>query len=343
MSKILVVDDEKEIVETTRMFLEKEGHEVSTAADVQEALRTMDEGAFDIVLSDIVMPRTSGIEFLNTIRSSSPHIKVILMTGEPTVETAVTAVRLDAFDYLSKPVKRNELCATVAKAVEFKILEDENRMHKAELEERVLERTEKLVRVLQQTANALGSAMEMRDSYTAGHQRRVTVLASAIAIEIGLSENQKECLRVAGLLHDLGKISIPAEILSKPSRLSIAEFELIKGHPQFGYDILKEIEFEWPVAQIVLQHHERMDGSGYPNGIGGDDILIESRILGVSDVVEAMASHRPYRPALGMDKALEEIEQNKGKLYDPRVADACIKVCDSEVWGEDSGLFRIGS
>lgn len=341
MSNILVVDDEKEIRETTRMLLEKEGHKVSVAVDAQAALRIMEGDAFDVVLSDIVMPKTSGIGLLKSIKEASPFTKIILITGEPNVETSAEAVRQGAFDYLPKPVNRNTLCLTVARAVEFKVLEDRNRMYHDSLAERIRERTEKLVRVLQQTANALGSAMEMRDSYTAGHQRRVTVLASAIALELELSEFQQEGLHMAGLLHDLGKISIPAEILSKPSRLSNAEFELIKGHPQSGYDILKEIEFEWPVAQIVLQHHERMDGSGYPNGIEGEDILMESRILGVSDVVEAMASHRPYRPALGMDKAIEEIEQNKGRLYDPGVVDACIKVCCGEVWGEGSGLFKI--
>jgi len=168
--------------------------------------------------------------------------------------------------------------------------------------------------------------VEVKDPYTAGHQRRVGNLARAIANEMGLPQEQIEGIRMAGLIHDLGKISIPAEILSKPGRLSDFEWGMIKMHPQVGYDILGEIEFPWPVAQMVLQHHERMDGSGYPQGLAGEDILLEAKILGVADVVEAMASFRPYRPARGLDKALEEISQNRGGLYDPEVVDVCLKL-----------------
>ncbi len=184
----------------------------------------------------------------------------------------------------------------------------------------------KLERTLEGTVNTLVSAIEIRDPYTAGHQRRATQLACAIAREMGLPQEQVEGLRMAGLIHDIGKITIPAEILSKPGRLNDLEWGIIRAHPQAGYDILKTAEFTWPVAQIVRQHHERMDGSGYPQGLSGDNILVEARILAVADVVEAMASHRPYRPALGMDRALEEISQNRGVLYDPKVVDACLKL-----------------
>ncbi|GAF81991.1 unnamed protein product, partial [marine sediment metagenome] len=160
----------------------------------------------------------------------------------------------------------------------------------------------------------------------AGHQRRVTTLATSIATEMGRSEELIQGISMGGIVHDIGKIYVPAEILSKPTRLSEVEFDMIKAHCQAGYDILKPVEFPWPIAQIVFQHHERMDGSGYPSGLSGEDILLEARILAVADVVEAMASHRPYRPALGIDKALEEIVQNKGKLYDPKVTDACKKL-----------------
>jgi PAS domain S-box-containing protein len=184
----------------------------------------------------------------------------------------------------------------------------------------------KLQRALEGTVNALVSAIEMRDRYTAGHQRRVTQLACAIADEMGLPEERIEGLRMAGLIHDLGKINVPAEILSKPGRLDDIEYGLVKAHPQVGYDILKSIDFPWPVAEIVLQHHERMDGSGYPQGLSGQDILLEARILAIADVVEAMASHRPYRPAHRLDRALEEISQNKGTLYDPEAVDACLRL-----------------
>ena len=184
-----------------------------------------------------------------------------------------------------------------------------------------------LQRALEGTVHVLVSAIEMRDPYTAGHQRRVTQLVCAIAKEMGLLEKQIEGIRMAGLIHDLGKINVPAEILSKPGPLTEIEFGLIKMHPQVGHDILSgAIDFPWPVAQIVLQHHERTDGSGYPQGLSGEEIILEARVLGVADVVEAMASYRPYRSALGINKALEEISGNRGVLYDPEVVDACLKL-----------------
>jgi PAS domain S-box-containing protein len=176
------------------------------------------------------------------------------------------------------------------------------------------------------TVNTLASTIEMRDPYTAGHQRRVTLLACAIAEEMGLTEDQFDGLRMAGLIHDLGKINVPAEILSKPGRINEIEFNIIRYHPQICHDILKTIELPWPVAKIVLQHHERLDGSGYPQGLKGDQIMLEAKILAVADVVEAMASHRPYRPALGITLALEEISKNRGVLYEPAVVDACKKI-----------------
>lgn len=176
------------------------------------------------------------------------------------------------------------------------------------------------------TVRAIAYTIEARDPYTAGHQRRVTKLACSIGEEMGLSRDKIEGLRMSGELHDIGKIHVPAEILSKPGQISEAEFNIIKTHPQVGHDILKTIEFPWPVATIVLQHHERMDGSGYPQGIKGKDILLEARILAVADVIEAMATHRPYRPALSVEESLKEISENKGKLYDPKVVEACIKV-----------------
>jgi len=171
---------------------------------------------------------------------------------------------------------------------------------------------------------AMASVVESRDPYTAGHQKRVAGLAQAIASEMRLSPHQMEGLRMAAAIHDLGKIAVPAEILSKPTRLSKLEYELIKIHPQAAHDILKDIAFPWPIARIILEHHERMDGSGYPRGLRGEAMLLESRIIAVADVVEAMASHRPYRPTLGIGAALEEIERNKGLLYDADVVSACL-------------------
>jgi len=193
-------------------------------------------------------------------------------------------------------------------------------------EQALKESRDRLHQALQGTIQAMALTIEIRDPYTAGHQRRVSKLACAIAEEIGLPEEQIEGLRVAGDIHDIGKIYVPAEILSKPGQITAIEYGIIKTHPQVGYDILKTIKFPWPVAQIVLQHHERLDGSGYPLGLSGDQILKEARILIVADIVEAMSSHRPYRPAHGIDRALEEITQNKGIQYDADVVDACVRL-----------------
>jgi PAS domain S-box-containing protein/putative nucleotidyltransferase with HDIG domain len=195
---------------------------------------------------------------------------------------------------------------------------------------------ERLQRTLEQTVHSLATAVETRDPYTAGHQRRVADLASAMAVELRLPEHQARGVYMAGLIHDVGKMHIPAEILSKPTRLTEVEWNLVKTHPRVGHDILNSIEFPWPVAQIVLQHHERIDGSGYPQGLSGEDILLEARILAVADVVEAMASHRPYRPARALEEALQEIEANKGTLYDADAVDACLKTIAQK--GAELGL-----
>lgn len=186
--------------------------------------------------------------------------------------------------------------------------------------------TERLREALGATIHAISATVEARDPYTAGHQSRVSNLAQSIALEMGLPEDRIEGLRLAASIHDLGKVSVPAEILTKPKKLLAIEFELIKIHAQAGYDILKDIEFPWPIARIVLEHHERMNGSGYPNRLTGNQTLMESRILAVADVVEAMASYRPYRPALGIDAALEEVEKNRGILYDSDVVDSCLRL-----------------
>ncbi len=209
----------------------------------------------------------------------------------------------------------------------------ETLLDKEVLEQMIAERTANLRKTMEDLRKALDAivhvlalTVEVRDPYTAGHQRRVANLARAIAAEMGLLKEMAESIYMGGVIHDLGKISVPAELLSKPSRLSENELNFIKDHPQVGYNILKNIEFPWDIARMVLQHHEKMDGSGYPQGLSGEDILLEARILTVADIVEAMASHRPYRPALGIDKALEEISINKGKFYDTEAANACLRV-----------------
>jgi PAS domain S-box-containing protein/putative nucleotidyltransferase with HDIG domain len=191
------------------------------------------------------------------------------------------------------------------------------------------EAEEALSRNLEAMLGALGHAAEMRDPYTAGHQRRVTDLAVAIACKLGVADDERNALRVAGLLHDIGKLSIPAEILSKPTALTPIEFALIRTHPEAAHEILAEVGFQSSVAEVVLQHHERLDGSGYPRGLSGDNILLGARILAVADVVEAMASHRPYRPALGIDAALGEIRAGRGTRYDAGAVDACLELFEA--------------
>ena len=193
-------------------------------------------------------------------------------------------------------------------------------------EEELKQSYQRLKKTLDASIKTMSKIIEIKDPYTAGHQQRVTQLTTAIAKELNLSPDKVEGIRIASLIHDIGKIGVPTEILSKPSKLTDIEFGLIKGYSQIGYDVLKSIDFSYPIARIVLQHHEKINGTGYPNNLKGDKILLEAKIIGVADVVEAISSHRPYRPALGIDKALEEITQNKGTLHDPEVVDACLKL-----------------
>lgn len=191
-------------------------------------------------------------------------------------------------------------------------------------EEQIKRYASQLQITFMQTVGLVTTLSEMRDPYTAGHERRVADIAVAIGKELGLDDLQLEGLKVGGYLHDVGKTTIPVEILIKPGKITAIEYELIKVHPQSGYNVLKDVDFPWPVAQIALQHHERLDGSGYLQGLKGDDILFEARIIAIADVIEAMASHRPYREGLGVEVALAEIERGRGSLYDPVIADTCL-------------------
>jgi PAS domain S-box-containing protein/putative nucleotidyltransferase with HDIG domain len=198
---------------------------------------------------------------------------------------------------------------------ERKVAEQVTQRHALQLETALIE-----------TIEAVATMVELKDPYTAGHERSVGDIAAAIGQELGLDSEQVKGLRYAGYVHDIGKIAIPTELLSKPGKLTLHEFELIKTHAQQGYDVLKDIKFPWPIARAILEHHERLDGSGYPRGLRGEEISLEARILAVADTVEAMSSHRPYRPALGLDAALREIEGQAGKRYDAQVAAACLRL-----------------
>jgi PAS domain S-box-containing protein/putative nucleotidyltransferase with HDIG domain len=204
-------------------------------------------------------------------------------------------------------------------------LRESRRRREAESRERALEQDRQQAMI--QTIEAIALAAEARDPYTSGHEKRVAKLSEAVAREMGLDDHRCEGIRIAATIHDIGKLNVPMDILARPSRLSDAEYELVKAHARIGYNVLKSVDFPWPVAEMVLQHHERWDGSGYPQGLKGEDILLEARIIGVADVVEAMSGHRPYRPARGLDSALLHLLENRGVLYDPSVVDACLKIC----------------
>jgi putative nucleotidyltransferase with HDIG domain len=216
------------------------------------------------------------------------------------------------------PYLSDIICGAVQGAVMYKTLENQ----KNDLDRSLNHIRQAMAGFIQ----TMAATVETRDPYTAGHQRRVSDLARTIAQEMGLSDMEVDCVRMAGIIHDLGKIYIPAEILNRAGELDEIEWNMIRKHPKVAWDILKNIDFPWPIAEIVHQHHERLNGKGYPNGLRGDAISLEARILSVADVVEAMSSHRPYREALGVDKALDEINRNKGSLYDPRVVDICTEL-----------------
>lgn len=337
MARILIVDDEEPIRKLIAQILHMDGYECTLAADASEAREFLKEQDFELVLCDINLPGESGLDFIRYALAEYPETAAVMVTGLDDPMIAEVALEIGVYHYIIKPFERNGVLISVANALRRRQLEIDNRNYRQSLEKMVAERTaelqesmEKLRKALEGSVRSIALTVEMRDPYTAGHQLRVADLASAIAKEMELSEDQVEGLRMASMIHDIGKISIPAEILSKPGPITDIEFDLIKAHAQTGYDILKTIEFPWPIDRIVLQHHERTNGSGYPLGLSSEDIILEARILGVADVVEAMASHRPYRPALGIDKALEEISKNKGVLYDPVVVEACLRLFEEK-------------
>ncbi len=320
---ILIVDD---VPVELRVLVDSltPDYEVSVATSGSEALElaVSDKNSPpDLILLDIVMPDMDGYEVCERLKADkrTHNIPVVFITSRGNEEDETRGLEMDVVDYIRKPFSLSIVKARIKNHLELKI-------HRDNLDDLVIERTAKLQRILEQTVDALKSSVEIRDPYTSGHQERVSRIASAIAVYMGLSEEYTDGIRIAGRLHDIGKISIPAEILTKPGRLNEIEFRLMKEHSRVSYEILRDIEFSRPVAKIVLQHHERLDGSGYPLKLQGKDILLEAKILSVADVVEAMSTHRPYRPAIGLEKALEEIMNNKGILYDPEVAKACYAI-----------------
>jgi response regulator RpfG family c-di-GMP phosphodiesterase len=326
--KILVVDDTPASLKLLTDIMKAEGYDVRSAISGELALFAAASNPPDLILLDIRMPEMDGFEVCRRLKSSvtTQDVPVIFVTAASETDEKVHGFALGAVDYVTKPYQRDELLSRVRAHLELHQL----RHHLSEMVDeqtaQLVESEKKLKKNLLDSVAVLAAIVEMRDPYTAGHQRRVAEVAVAIANIMQLTQMQIEGIHLAGVVHDIGKIQVPAEILVKPGSLSNLEYMLIKAHSQNGYDLLKTVDFPWPIAQIVLEHHERLDGSGYPQGLKGDQILLEARIISVADVVESMTSHRPYRPSLGIDAALEEIERNRDKLYDQMVVDACIKL-----------------
>ena len=323
---ILAVDDTPASLRLLTDILNAEGYQVRSAINGELALRAAAAQPPQLVLLDVSMPGMDGFEVCQRLKQNPAleDIPVIFVSALSEMQDKLKGFDLGGVDYVTKPFQRDELLARVRTHLELHRL----RHH---LEDMVEERTNSLVQSearlmnnLLETVSAVAAMVELRDPYTAGHQRRVELVANAIAHELKLPQHQIEGINLAAVVHDVGKIHIPSEILSRPGRLSDVEFSLIKQHPETGYEILKTIDFPWPIAEMVRQHHERLDGSGYPRGLKGDEILLEARILAVADVIEAMASHRPYRAGLGIEAALKEIGDHKGTLYDPAVTDAAL-------------------
>ena len=270
-------------------------------------------------MQEILTMRISDFLTTETAADTTAHIQKILEQGDDRFEIKHRRKDGSIFDVevsvQYRPTQGGQFVAFLHDITERKLAE-----------EKLQDTLENLRKAIGATIQVMVSAVETRDPYTSGHQIRTADLAHSIATEMGLPEEKIEAIRMASSIHDIGKLSIPAEILSKPTKLSEIEFSLIKEHTKKGYELLKDVESPWPLADIVYQHHERMDGSGYPRNLKGEDIIIEARIIAVADVVEAMASHRPYRPSLGIDAALNEIEKNRGILYDSEVADACLRL-----------------
>ncbi len=362
MNHILVVDDENSIRITLKAILERQGWPVDIAGDAATALKLTAEKDYAVILTDIVMPHMSGLALVREICRQADHARartparantptrarVLIMTGEPSIDTAIEAVKLGANDYLRKPIDRDLLVETVRHAIETKETEDraierenERLIYQAELERLVRMRTLELEDALESIVLLLSNVIEIRDPYTAGHQRRVGNLAAAIADRLGRPATTVNQVRIIGYLHDIGKMIVPADILTKTGRLNEFEMGLIRLHPRQGFDMLGTTRLPGQIAEVIHQHHERENGTGYPRGLAHDQILDEAAILIVADVVEAMMSHRPYRVALGLDKALDEIRANRGILYRPTVVDACVALFTQEHYTLDDTAHPI--
>lgn len=313
---VLLVDDEPKLLNALKRTLMTAGWDIRIETDPHDALALLEQREIAVLVTDLKMPGMNGIELLQAARSAQPDCIRVLMTGHGDLQAAVDAVNSGGiFRFLAKPFEHDDLVSAVEEAFRYRDFREN------EKELATLRRTQQ---AMEGMIRAFTELVETRDPYTCGHQWRVARLAMAIAGEMGVNGEDAHGLYLAALVHDIGKIGVPFSILNKPGALSDAEMAIIREHPVKGEQTLRHVDFPWPIAEIVVQHHERLDGSGYPRGLSGEQILREARIIAVADTVDAMAFHRPYRPALGMKAALETIMEGRRTLFDENAVDACV-------------------
>ncbi len=326
--KILVVDDEEAIREVISTLLDAQGLECTTASNGKLGLEAFRKDTFDLVLSDIVMPEMDGLKLLGELRLDDPDVPVIMVTAMHDISIALEAIRAGAYDYILKPFEKDQLYLSVRRALEHRNLVLENRTYQSDLEQLVAERTQQLSIALQDleqsydyTLEALGGALDAKDAETEGHCQRVTAFTITIARAMGVEKGLLRHIARGAFLHDIGKMGVPDNILTKPGPLTAEEREIMRRHCDIGYAVLERIPFLKEAAEIVLSHQECYDGSGYPRGLKGEQIPIGARIFAVADTLDAMISDRPYRKALPISAAREEIQRFSGKQFDPRVVE----------------------
>lgn len=338
-SRILIVDDEHEITEILKDLLSDE-YDCQTVGSAEGALALLAETDFQLVISDITMPGMSGLEMLPFVKRVSPNVVVVMISGMQTVESAIGALRLGAFDYLMKPFDLRQVEAVVKRALEHHQLIVAKQRYEDQLEELVEQRTKELDRALnsledayRSTLRALTSALETRDSETHGHSERVVTYSLRLGREYGLTGDKLKALEFGSLLHDIGKIGVPDSILRKPGKLTEAEWIKMREHPLHGQQILRGIEFLEGAARVVSQHHEKWDGSGYPLGLHDEEIDVCARIFAVADAFDAITSDRVYRRGKSYQEAAKELDDWAGRQFDPKVVEAFHRVPQDD-WDE---------
>jgi putative nucleotidyltransferase with HDIG domain len=338
-NRVLIVDDEPSIARLLTDALQLSSYSCLACQSGQEALRLLDAQEFDIVMSDVCMPGMTGLQLLRLVREKHPRLAFVMVTGLDEVKVAVQAMTQGADDYLLKPLNLEAVLVSINQVQERKRLEAELENYRLHLEEMVEQRTAQLHRAVQQieqtydeTLQALAAALDLRDNETAGHSRRVMAYATEIARMMGCSREQVYTLARAALLHDIGKIGIADAILLKPGPFTAEERLMMETHVGTGYSLLKRIAFLTEAAEIVLTHHERFDGKGYPQGLAGSEIPLGARIFAVVDTFDALTSDRPYRQARTIAEAREEITRQSGTQFDPDVVSSFLSIDEVE-WG----------